>query len=541
MSRFESSYEGWRQREWRWGTVIGAVQKRLSDNLLAINQRLPVSQQSVIRYESPIGFNVWWASLTIFSKIDFESKFGLQIITPFVLVNNTLSAGKISQWTWIKWLRIGESIDLWRDFALLQQKWFLLPQGLHGIWINIQDDFTLAFVNWNAAKVWANEWRVQANNLSQSERIDFKNFSNFPELFSYIRRLGKIVNSQWTVYESEDIIQNIQQVFNGSWDITTITTTHGLRQAVSFLINNNRVKVNPILQELWPEWLHYRMKQWEAWNCYFVWALYAFKQNPSAADLLSKMIKPVNGGWMVTFFWVKDPMWRPQSTMIYQQEIDQMQKRRIDWSLWDNILERAYWRLRANLLVKSEASLSKIWHTLAIRTDKWKTAHYNWTFKEVLTYLLGDKVEGIEELKFNFGGDNYLSHLQASEWGSAMLWVPSLQKKEIAALFQNWNDQQKRQIRQLLSKNWLLRGDAGIRWYLTDNSLRSDEYKYSHTDIYWNPVEIYFNHQYIIWGINTQQWWAEIVNPHDTYKKSFKVRISDLSILFYRLDYAKLA
>lgn len=62
----------------------------------------------------------------------------------------------------------------------------------------------------------------------------------FDELYAYIKSKGEIVGSQ-KIYQAYELIKKIEQVRHGHRDISFITRTDGIRDAVIKLLKNDHV------------------------------------------------------------------------------------------------------------------------------------------------------------------------------------------------------------------------------------------------------------------------------------------------------------
>ena len=78
------------------------------------------------------------------------------------------------------------------------------------------------------------------NPLEQEERQGVENTESFEGLYELIRYIGEVQGTQKT-YVSEELIKVIERVRHGHRSIDFITRSHGIRDAVERLLENDKV------------------------------------------------------------------------------------------------------------------------------------------------------------------------------------------------------------------------------------------------------------------------------------------------------------
>ena len=361
--------------------------------------------------------------------------------------------------------------------------------------------------------------RVKVEKLIIRNQLFSKKISSaktIDEIYAIIKGQSLI---EWSnkIYTAQELINIIKWVREGAKPDNGITRSFGIRERVNELVNEERLDAS--MKSLWPEWLMADVEQWYVGNCYFVACLYKLKTHPRWAELISKMIKPIvvdvplrwktakETQWEVSFYNKDGTRW---SRVIKSSDINQGFQLK-SWQLWDHILERAYDKY------VNELKWGISWQTM-IRGPEWKFKFEGWrmeqTFQQFFWPLLKDNISIDIWFGAGRGGINqhemieYLSNMSDQTlltfWSFSKWYVGLEQWRKI------YPGKPDEEIIKILDKQ------------------NGDTDQYFVKDITWNLQKVYFWHAYATGEINTKEWWVEMVNPHSTKDKRFKVYFKDV-------------
>lgn len=270
--------------------------------------------------------------------------------------------------------------------------------------------------------------------------------------------------------------------------------------------------------ELWPNWFDFLMRQWPVWNCYFVAALNAIKENPNAQNYLKELIRP-NGKW----WWIVSFKWTWQETEIKIEDIYEMQWNTLYWQLWDKILERAYLRLRhdrANPILRWWI-LFKDWWT-ALPWYDGNFAHEWGHIEEVFYNFFWDKIKNLI-LELFYGDELYaysIKYLKENINGKELL---TLSTPSIKSVYEFWKLHIYFPNKTIWEREEIY-NNVKYKW---------DKVLFQVEDINWVIRDFNFQHAYSIWKYNLEKWWMEIINPHNTGDKRYKISLENIFKYFW--------
>lgn len=321
--------------------------------------------------------------------------------------------------------------------------------------------------------------------------------------------------------------------------------------------NMEEIAQDPFLSSLWPN-LSKWMKQWPVWNCYFVAAINSIKEHPRGVSLLRQMVQPHPQWYRVQFLWIN------QFTIISNKDIDDMGNNKLHGSLWDHILERAYWRLRHDrydpmLRWGFHEQIARTHWTLLATNHRWDLVHEWWWMKEVLSDFLGTVLDELRSMDGLYLTQNPrpLSHLRWDELVTAS--TPSVehinskvggshifQRRAFFSLYFPPNSTIYKEAERYLQRNhWsrltvdMIHDRISTRiWY---GDISGDWPSFSIVDINHVPQKFHFNHAYSIGRIDHVSWYVELINPHDTLKERFYLSIANFYKYFNNLTIARLS
>ena len=311
------------------------------------------------------------------------------------------------------------------------------------------------------------------------------------------------------------------------------------------------------LSELWPNWLRAKMEQWAVGNCYFVAALDALKAHPNCMQYLKSMIQPATdgNGWIVKF------RWHDTSTRVTMQDVAEMGDARINGQLGDAILERAYWRLRQHQYDPSlrwgfqAKEIERSERTMMARTDSGKKTHEWWWMSTVFKDFFWDAAhnEDIENFKYSKDMGSLKEKLSKLKWDEVITASIYSIKDTI-----NLINQEYLRIASLpWADRWTVLEEllGRLRPYFPqvnqtniDSLIKMAQWSQFEWDIHtftipdfnWKPQSFHFQHAYSIGDYDLQAGWMEVINPHDTQGKKYKLKLDDVLNIFGRLTITKL-
>ncbi len=79
-----------------------------------------------------------------------------------------------------------------------------------------------------------------SNPLEEEKNPDIENATSFDALYEVIRSMGEIKGTRRS-YTPEQLIKKIEQVRHGHRPINFVTRSHGIRNAVERLLENDRI------------------------------------------------------------------------------------------------------------------------------------------------------------------------------------------------------------------------------------------------------------------------------------------------------------
>jgi hypothetical protein len=438
--------------------------------------------------------------LLLISSEDFNTRYWYELATPYFLIN-TSALPLTEQLQWYKWIRIDEVIRL----------------GLHS------DPYV-------ASRLW-----LDKNQYISRHHMELQ------------------LSSDW-----EFVLRDLWSK-NGTFiNYPDVWTPNGenISKKSSIERNMEEIAKNRFLSTLWPnlsEW----MKQWPVWNCYFVAAINSIKEHPKCASLLSQMVQPHTDGYRVQFLGIN------QFTVISNKDIDDMGRNRLSWSLWDLILERAYWRLRhdrydSRLRWGFQQQIACTNWTLLATNHRWKFVHEWWWMKEVLSDFLGTllaEVQSIDNL-FLSANSGVLSHLRWDNLVTAS--SPSVEhidskgtshigkRRELFSLYFPADSQIYREAEQYMRRvNGSHITQDMIHERISEQivywDITWDQQTFTIQDINQVKRKFYFNHAYSIGRIDHASWYVELINPHDTLNERFHLSIDTFYKYFNNLTIARLS
>jgi len=349
--------------------------------------------------------------------------------------------------------------------------------------------------------------------------MDFIKSSNEERLFNSIYAIGSFselkmfLKWQWKIGESslEDLIYAIEKIEN--WEIDNfneITRKAWLRNKVALLKNNILIENNSTLKKLWPKWFRlseHLTEQWTVWNCYFVAALNSLKNHPKWWKMLSDMIKelPWWKWWEVKFKWYEKAI-KVTLEDLLDMWTDAINN--INWkeniNIWDNIIERAYNHL-VNIQRWWEDGMTQI-------------ARKYWKEKNKLIYAGGQNNDVYDIF---FWSDIKIFYAQTENWKTA------IKTKKWWTLAERWLN---KTLEKYLLEKW---NNNGLFWLWSKS--KSDKITSDVVDYFWKIVNLPNNHAYTVIDLNKDEWWIEIVNPHNSWE-ILKFKISDIDKYFNSLD-----
>lgn len=343
----------------------------------------------------------------------------------------------------------------------------------------------------------------------------------------------------------------IRDLWSTNWTFLTYHEKEESQTKQSIIEQNMKeIQQNQFLSRLWPN-LSKGMKQWPVWNCYFVAAINSIKEHPNCVKLLTQIIQPHSQGYKVHFLWIN------QFTVITEQDITEMWDKKLQWSLGDHILERAYWRLRHD---RYDPSL-RWWFREQIHRTKWTVlahdrsgykVHEWWWMKHVLSDFLGPLIEKLESFDgiYSTSNSNVISQLNSDNLITAS--TPSVEKINRDALYNKklfplffpessqiyqeastsmfgfWWKKSKEQVYENISRKIAM-------WQIT-----GDKHLFTVLDINNSPQVFYFNHAYSVGYIDNSAWYIELINPHDTQYGRYYISIRSFYLYFDNLTLVKL-
>lgn len=461
-----------------------------------------------------------WTELTILSKESFLSKISSTSFTVDV------SYLIVTQWfieefpnKWYKGLRKFERVMLWRN-----------TKGYHA-------DIS------NRLELWDDSY-ISAIHLSIELRDD--NLITITDLHS---TNGTFCSFSWWEVLSTYPRQNIKQDFSAR--------------------NQDLINKDLILAWLWPN-IHRGMQQWPVWNCYFVAAMNAIKTHSQWYELLKWMIAQLpNGDYRVLFRGIH------KYTDISRTDIDEMWEQKMEWSLGDHILERAYWRLRFNKLwtnfktwftfeEATESGLRRMparGSTLKAVTSRGYKVHEFWNSVDVFSDFFGDIVNteihglwvipwvkkwSLMDLLKNSPNQEHILTLSTVNL-RALAMQPQLSRWDLIAIMQDYFPIGSNLYNTLVSSELDSKNvspevvyDLLVTKILIWQIQWGDAQKFHMPDIHDRECWLYFWHAYSVGEVNTEEWFIEVINPHDTVNERFKFPIASVDRLFWYLSIIEL-
>ena len=125
----------------------------------------------------------------------------------------------------------------------------------------LQKDINLKVIS--AADL-VNNWLDKTDVLRVLPEEKISNLISVANSLEELKGIIRGVEGIWN-YTSNHLVRVIENYRNGSWELTGITRTAGLRDKV-FWLKNNEVIQRSSLSALWPKWLNFVTKQWRVWN-----------------------------------------------------------------------------------------------------------------------------------------------------------------------------------------------------------------------------------------------------------------------------------
>lgn len=461
-----------------------------------------------------------WTELTILSKDSFLSSINnanFTVEVPYLVV---------TQWfiqkfpnKWYKWLRKFERVILWRN-----------AKGYHADVSNRLD-------------LWGDEC---ISGVHLSVELSEDNIITITDLHS---TNGTFCSFSWWEVLPTDPRQNIKQDFSAR--------------------NQDSINKDPILAWLWPN-IHRWMQQWPVWNCYFVAAMNAIKTHSQWYELLKWMIEQLpNEDYRVFFRGIN------RYTDISMADIHGMWDEKMEWSLGDHVLERAYWRLRFNKLwtnfktwfsfeEATESGLRRMpahGSTLRAVTTRGYKVHEFWSSVDVFSDFFGDIVNteshglwvipwvkkwSLMDLLKNSLNQEYILTLSTVNL-RALAMHPQLSRRDLIGIMQRYFPVGCNLYSSLVSSEFNFKNvlpedvyDLLVTKILIWQIQWGDAQKFSMSDIHDRECWLYFWHAYSVGEVNTEAWFIEVINPHDTVNERFKFPIVSIDRLFWYLSIIEL-
>lgn len=395
----------------------------------------------------------------------------------------------------------------WKQISWMEELEWIFEDGILIQWTKTLENWKVYNIEWKLIN-WKLQWVVTNPDGTKIKVVDGK----------------KVWNPYWVKFAPNF---NQEQIWPKKVDITRRIWKKHLNVANNEKIISN----NTILRELWPKWLKTWMEQWPIWNCYFVSALNALKEHTNWAQILQSMIKSTwDWWWIVNFPWMKKqfPLANIEWIKIYSSDIEDMDRYKISWQLWDVIIERAYARYRERLgrdnwfFYLFWWYLERSWQTFIPNVRSWELSHEGGYWYEVFqAFFMDNQIKQVTFKKMNrFSDEKWLKEFISNlKWDELLtLSTPSARsvKDMLHIYFPNENPNQLDKKYKLLENSW-------------------DIWRFKIKDIYWVYQSFNFQHAYNIWEYDIKAWWLEVVNPHDTVNKRFKISIDDMVKFFYEL------
>lgn len=149
-------------------------------------------------------------------------------------------------------------------------------------------------------------------------------------------------------------------------------------------------ELQELLDELWPRGLARSIEQGTLGDCYFLAPLDSIKNADDGVEVLSKIVKKnEDGSFSVSF--PGDPVSGRVFT-IDTADLEEIRAQGLKGSLGDQVLERAYARLRQKILTKSKTA-DDTGETVFAETDQKKMAITKGSSQVAFKHLLGDTHE----------------------------------------------------------------------------------------------------------------------------------------------------
>lgn len=435
------------------------------------------------------------------------------------------------------------------------------------------------------------DWFFKTSQIRDLVHLNLRN-NTFRDQFSNISIWNEImfITNSWSKYTfyklsdssyvmKWDSTSKFSNLFWKAWNLTILAEwnfsfqtsdwfgfkSSGIRDLQFIKWNNSSVDTSFYIKHLWPNWINAPMKQWPVWDCYLVATIDALKRNAFSWDLMSKIIQPNMENWVMRWYRVNF-RWLNKYVIIDDSAIWEMGINRVSWQLWDIILERAYARLRKHISINwvSEDFADHKWRnfrinkrliwdkilftpisddfnrsgwekilrssdTMAINLD-WTHVHTGGFQEDVCKYFFSEE-DFSSNISYN---PNRLQNLKSASltqdhlveyWKQQAGWkivmtATSLfsHKLSLDMLMEIMPNKSKSQIEKMLAdlKMWK----------------RNDLYEYIWKDIDWQSIPLVFWHAYSVWTINHNQRWIEVINPHDTAKKRYRISFKNFLVLF---------
>jgi hypothetical protein len=465
---------------------------------------IPVWKAIKVNYNEgkPIHIRFWWnnqnsTELVLMSQRDFEKVYPMRLNVPFILIDKSLISSA-SEKIWFKWVREGEVIRVGRSDHCTKKRFTL--------------DRDTKISRSHAEIILSSLNGIIIRDLYSTNGTFVRTSSNVTPYLEWIDERGKKICVQ----------------------------------------NQALINTDPFLKKLWPN-IHQWMKQWKVGNCYFVAALHAIKEHPEWYKLLKEIIQPdPSGKYRVILHG------RSCHTLISKRDLAEMEEHKIEGCLGDNILERAYWRLRRKeqdmwyndewVIVTDDPyfELTRDGHT-AFATDwRGRKSHEGWTLYEVLDAFFGDLVQtkNINLLVSDGINNHILKVFSEIRWDELLIAsTPSIRQLNISEMntfFPKNCSLYEKVALHLRRELWRYPSQNEVYKKIQSDHDFGDRAKFVIRDIYNEQKTFHFQHAYTIGEFDFHAWYIEIINPHNTVTQRSKIKIIDFIKYFDDLSITKI-